>query len=394
MLSRLLRLYFRETWNGHNLAFLGVMLLLAAMLASGLPFASGGTPAIYQPVRLSIVDDDNSLISYTLADQFGDLSTVDKIYVESLESAKQRLDANEILLILVIPPNFYEDTVQGRERSSLTVYLNERMPAEAAIFVRLLKNMSASITAMQSSLFAYMDLSRPLFADEADFYSAADRASANLVFRLVGRQSIVQVDESSKFGTTLHVISSIACLLALLTGLLVLVQVQQERRHGLHERLLLAGVPGWQLLLAKMLIGMLWLFAGFAPLLAAFARFYPKLDLWPIVVAVILMYWIAALLGQALGYLGRPDDTALLAAWLALFLLLLLGGCIYPWPLLPDWLQWLGRISPARWGYLLVYRALTGQAFHPDAAIWLLVTTSLAGGLSLLAIRRARPVNS
>ena len=32
MLFKLLRLYFRETWNSHNLAFLGVMLLLATLL--------------------------------------------------------------------------------------------------------------------------------------------------------------------------------------------------------------------------------------------------------------------------------------------------------------------------------------------------------------------------
>ena len=163
-----------------------------------MPFGSDGKPEFYRPVRLSIVDEDNSLISYTLADQFADLSTVDKIYVETLESASQRLEANEILLILVIPANFYEDTIQGSERSSLTVFLNERMPAEAAVFVRLLKNMSGSITAIQSSLFAYMDLSRPLFTSDTDFYNAAERTSANLVFRLVGRQSIVQVDESAQ----------------------------------------------------------------------------------------------------------------------------------------------------------------------------------------------------
>jgi ABC-2 type transport system permease protein len=394
MLFKLLRYYFRETWNSHNLLFLGMMLLLTALLFSGLPMSQDNKVKIFEPVSLSLVDDDHSLISYTLIDQFSDLDVVKNIYVESLESARQRLAADEILLILVVPANFYEDTVSGTKRSSITVYLNERMPSEAAIFARVLNNTAGSVTAMQSALFAYQDLIGPLYADPADLSDAIELAATNMAFRLVGRQSILQVDPSSKLSTVFFVLSALSCLLAMLTGLIILTSVQQERRLGLRERLILAGVSWWQPMLAKQLIGLLWLIAGFAPLLAALFQLYPHLQPGPVLAAVILLYWIMSLLAQILGLLGRPGETMLLAAWLGLFGLLLIGGCIYPWQLLPDWLQSIGLLSPARWGYQLIYRSLAQQPFQVNALVALGSMAAIATAGSWLAWRQARPAAS
>jgi ABC-2 type transport system permease protein len=393
VLLTLLRRDFRETWNGHNLAFLGLSLLLAAFLLSGLPIASGGISSIFRPVSLAVVDDDKSLISYTLIDQFSDLDAVDEIYVEDLASAQKRLQANEILLILVIPENFYEETVRGGERSSITVFLNERMPAESAVFTRLLGNTAGSVTAIQAAVFAFQDLVGPLFQDYQPYSDAVELAATHLAFRLVGRQSLLAVDDSGKFGTIYHVISALSCLLALLTGLIVLAKVQSERRLGLQARLVLAGVSWWQPMLARQLIGLLWLAAGFGPLLAALHRLYPDRPFWPIIGAVVLLYWSASLLSQILGLLAPPGETALLAAWLGLFLLLLAGGCFYPWQLLPDWLQKAGLLSPARWGYLLIYRSLARQEIPAMAYAVLGLTAILATGGTWLAWRRSRLVN-
>jgi hypothetical protein len=393
MFFRLLRCYFREMWNGHNLAFLGLMAALAALLGTGLPFSQDGKVRIFEPVRMSLVDDDHSLISYTLVDQFSDMDVVEKIYLEDLASARKRLDSGEILLILVIPENFYEDTVTGSKRSDITVYLNERMPTEAQYFARALNNTGGSVTAMQSALFAFQDLIRPLIPDDADFNDEMELAATNMAFKLVGRQSILKVDPNTRLGTAYFVVSALTTLMAMLTGLTVLSHVQQERRLGLHERLVLAGVAWWQPMLARQLTGMLWLAAGFAPLLAVFFRMYPQMQPVPVLLSILLLYWIMSLLTQILGLVGSTGETLLLAAWLGLFCLLLAGGCIYPAPLMPDWLQKIGYLSPARWGQQIIYRSLSKLPFQAGSLIALVILAAAATAGNWLAWRNTRPAH-
>lgn len=392
MLFKLFGLYARETWSSRTLAFFCAMLLLTGFLLWGLPAMQGGKPQVFSAVNISVVDDDRSFISYTLIDQFSSLSMVGAVYVDTLAEAQRRLDHNEVLLILVIPAEFYEQSMRSEKRSPLTVYLNERMPAETAIFVRLLHNAADSIVAIQSAYFAFQDGMRPLYADDPSYIEALDVAFTNLAFQLIGRKSILATESAGKMNTVIFVISSMTCLLAMLTGLLVLLQVQQDRRSGLHERLLAANVPWWQLILARQLTGLVWLAAGFAPLLAGLFLYYPAASKFAVLLAVLILYWISGLFCQFLGYLGQPGESMLLGAWLGLLALMLLGGCIYPRPLLPAGLQVIGLLSPAHWARQVLYDALAGR---PSAAAMPILAAALLLAVATLAVyfswRRARP---
>ncbi|MEA4889429.1 MAG: ABC transporter permease [Clostridiaceae bacterium] len=365
MLFRLCRFYARDSLSSRTWAFFAAMLLMTGFLLWGMPSYRSSSAKVFTPVRLSVVDEDESFISRTLIDQFSNLSVVDAVYVETLPEARRRLADNEILLILVFPADFYEQSMQGIERSPLTVYLNERMPAETALFTRLLNNAAGSVVAIQSSFYAYQDLMRPLIRDDQAYLKALDVSFTNLAFQLLGRKSILNVNSGSSFNTVHHVVSSMVCLLAMMTGLLVLMQVQQERRSGLHERLMIANVSWWRLMLAKQLVGLVWLGAGFIPLFAGLFIYFPAINRPAAVLAVLALYWTTALICQMLGYLGKPGEAMLLAAWLGLLALLLLGGCIYPRLLLPDFLQIAGLVSPAHWAYLALDAALSGQSLSP-----------------------------
>jgi len=67
----------------------------------------------------------------------------------------------------------------------------------------------------------------------------------------VGRKSILKVNEEARLDTTLYVISALACLLAMLTALLILDCSAAERRSGMHERPAAGQRPWWQLLLGQ-----------------------------------------------------------------------------------------------------------------------------------------------
>lgn len=382
VLFKLVVFYAREAWSGRTLAFFGLMICLSAFLLWGMPSLAPDASKMFPPVSFSIVDLDDSFISRTLIEQISKMSLVETVYVEPLEEAQQRLSANETLLILIFPDDFYEISMRSEQRPAIKVFLNNRKPVETALFVRFLDNMASSIEGVQASFFSYAENMLPLFSDNEAYVKRLDGAFAHIAFQMLGRQSVVAIDDSAKLNTVHHVISALVCLLTMQTSLLLLTQVHQDRSSGVHERLLLAGASWWQPLLARQLTGIIWLAAGFAPLLAGLFHAYPDARRLPLILSVLLLYWIVGLLCQSLGYLGQPGDTVLLGAWLGILALLLLGGCIYPAPLLPPFIQQSGRWTPAYWAFQTTYRALGGQ---PAVQGTWLAGGLMTGAASLLA---------
>ena len=389
VLAKLFLFYARETWSGRTLAFFGLMLFLSAFLLWGMPSLTPDASTLFPPVSFSIVDLDDSFISRTLIEQISKMSLVDQVFVEPLDKARERLTANETLLILVFPEDFYEISMRSEQRPPINVYLNSRKPVETALFVRFLDNMASSIEGVQASFFSFAENMLPLYIDQEAYVKALDGAFSYIALQVLGRRSVIKIDETGKLNTVFHVISSLVCLLTMQTSLLLLTQVHQERSSGVHERLLLAGVRWWQPVLARQLTGMCWLAAGFAPLLAGLFHVYPGAAMTPLILAVLILYWVTGLLCQSLGYIGKPGDTVLLGAWLGILALMLLGGCIYPEPLLPAVLQEAGKWTPAYWAFQVTYHALSGRSTLDSAWLAGSLMTAAATLLAALGWRKA-----
>jgi hypothetical protein len=368
-LGKLTLFYIRESWSSRTLAFLVIMILLTAFVLWGIPAMNDGERRVFDQISLSIVDDDRSLLSQILVEQLSGIAMIDAIFLDTLTRAQARLDANEILLAIVIPAGFYEQAAHGSERSPLTVLLNERMPAETAIFVRFLNNLADSIVAVQSAYYAFGEQVRPLYDVDQQYYRQMDATFIQLFLKMLGRKSYVTVTGEFQLHTVSFVISALLCLLTLLTTLMNLLQVQQDRRNNLPDRLLAAGIPWWQTLLARQLAGSVWLTAGFAPLLSGLFLYDRQLNRVLVTSAIVLLYWVGSALGQAWGQAGPVGEAKVMGAWLILFVMLLLGGCIYPLALLPVRLQPFSRLSPAYWAFTMIYDAYNGQS--PSGFTWL-----------------------
>ncbi|MDW7658641.1 MAG: ABC transporter permease [Bacillota bacterium] len=368
-LGKLTFFYIRESWSSRTLAFLVIMVLLTGFVLWGVPAMNDGEQRVFDRISLSIVDDDRSLISQILIEQLSDIGMIDAIFLDTLTRAQSRLAANEILLVIVIPAGFYDQTSHGSERSPLKVLINERMPAETAIFVRFLNNLADSIVAVQSAYYAFGEQVRPLYDNEQSYYRQMDATFIQLFLKMLGRKSFITITGEFQLHTVSFVISALLCLLTLLTALMNLLQVQQDRRNNLPDRLHAAGITWWQLLLARQLAGAVWLAAGFAPLLSGLFLFDRQMNRIPVIGAVVLLYWVGSALGQAWAQAGTIGEAKVMGAWLILFVMLLLGGCIYPLALLPDRLQLFSRLSPAYWAFSMIYGAYNGHS--PTGISWL-----------------------
>ncbi len=388
-LFKLVLFHARVSLGLRSLVFFLVMLLLSGFIFWSMPYLGTDGSAIFAPVTLSMVDQDDSLLSRKLIEQLGQMSLVEQVYTEPLADGLARLDRNEALLVLVIPEDFYEISMRNEIRPPITVHLNPRQPVEAALFVRMLDNLAASIEGMQASYFAFASQMRPLFDDTDTFIRLMDRAASHVAFQVLGRRAVVEIDEGGKLNTVYHVISNLVCLLALQACLLLVTQIQQERTSGVRDRLILAGVSPWQLLAARQLVGLFWLSAGCLPLLAGLVRAFPAAHRLTIAVTVLVLYWIFALVCQAVANWARPGDGVILGIWLAILAMLLAGGSIYPSALLPAALREAGKITPAYWAARTLYRALDGQAAQPQA-MWAAFVMAVPATLAAYASYRSR----
>lgn len=392
MLFSLLRFYGRDALNVRTLAFVLTLFILTLLLMFSFPEQTDETSnLIFEPVSVSFVDLDQSIISYTLYDQFSNLDAVKTIHSDTLEVAQKRLERGEVLMIMIFPEDFYLDTVRGVDRGNVTVYLNEQMPTEATFFVRLLEDVADSVIHLEAALHAYADLVEPLHDDAHLASRHVEAATVDMAFRLVGRRSILEIDPDQEFVTVRHVISSIATLLAMLTSLLLISQVLQERQSGLHERLLIANVRPWRMVVAKQILLWFWLFIGFIPLLAFLSVFKPHARLLPMVVGLFLLSLTCSAWLMALAYRVTMRQTTLLVGWIIILVLALAGGAIYPFTLLPRWLQTISVLSPARFGYRIVFDELAGQSLRESAFISLLIFAVTGQIAAVLATAKARP---
>ena len=385
----------RSMVNLRTLSFLLLMLLLSAYLLWGLPALETDSEALFQPVSFSVVDQDKTLLSRKIIDQIASMDLVDQVYVETLPDAKSRLDRNESLLILVIPEDFYAISLRAEERPPLVVHLNERKPIESSLFVRLLDNMSASIEGVQASYFAMAAHLRPLYDDPEAFGPVLDRAASRVALLVLGRRATLEIDEQMKLNTISFVISSLLCLFILLTSLLLITQIQQERTSGVRDRMVLANVSWWQAVIARQISSLLWLAMVLLPLLIGLFRIYQEADRLSFVLTALLLHWVAALAAQAAANFARPDHMLLLGAWLLILALLLVSGCIYPEELLPDPVVRVGQLTPVYWSFQTFYRILQGQPLQQPAsyaAAGFVLAASVLAGVSWH--QKQRPVDT
>jgi ABC-type multidrug transport system permease subunit len=307
------------------------------------------------------VDPEGSIVSDSLASILGGMNGMGEVFRDDLDTARGRLSRNEILMVLQFPAGFFDLTQQLAKRPPITLWLNERMPAETAIFLRALLSVADSIAGMQAAYMAFTEAIQPLFPDQVSYDRQLARTFSQVAVWALTRRGVLTMDEGARLNTTNHVLSSIVCLLTMQTGLLLLSQAADERRNGVSRRLLLGGVPWFLSPVARAVVGVLWAGVAFAPLFIGLKVVFPESRPDVMLLGAMMLYWVTALLCQAVGYATGGGSLALPGAFLGILALLLLGGCIYPQTILPAFLRPLMPVSPAWHAYNALYAGLTGE---------------------------------
>jgi len=196
-----------------------------------------------------------------------------------------------------------------------------------------------------------------------------------------------------------HFFPGTLVMILLFTAIFATISIIEDRREGLLQRVLVAPIPRWSMVLGKvcgaaaiaMLQGMLFLLLGWATV----DRVDPTLP--GLLAAIVLMAAIAIAL-TALGFViaWRMDSTQGFHAIMSVFLfpMWLLSGAFFPMDV-GGWLGWIVRLNPLTYGvaglrhYLQYSSGAAPPADLPSLAVCWLVSLTFAAVMLAAAWRIA-----
>lgn len=352
------------TWIGIPLL---VGIILVALFGRGEPPKPRGL--------VLIADQDNSLISSFLANAYtqgklGEMLTVQRV---PLEEGRRRIGTGDASALLVIPKGFGQAVLRNQP-AQLQLVTN---PAQY-----ILPGIVREVT---SSLLEGAWYLQQLIGDELNQFAGRDTAPPDAlvasfsvkVSRLASglrryvdpplinvATQVVEPNPGRRFSMSAAMFPSIMYMAVLFLAFGFGGDIWKEKLGGTLRRLAVTPGSVTGFLGGKVLaLGVVYAFLGVAAVLAG--AFLVGTDVRNPAVAVL---WIAAsgtgfyLLSVVLSTLATGPRAANMLGNLVLMLLGMLGGCFFPFEIMPEFLARIGRLTPNGWALLRFREILSGEA--------------------------------
>jgi ABC-2 type transport system permease protein len=319
-----------------------------------------------------------------------------------------RTDVNDIRLAIVDPsPDYATVALQSRFEGTgrFHIVANSRT---SDVLEPLFRSDRADVALILPSHFAD-DLSRGTTAEIALISDASSpntgatmQAYASAVITQygteIGARNGIQIVPQMRMrynptleSVNLFVPGLVALVLTMVCSLMTAISLSREKERGTLEILLVSPLRPWHIIVGKVLPYLLLAFANvITALLAAWLIFHvPFRGSVVLLLAASILY---SMVGLALGVFIAARTSSQRAAMLAalagtMMPNALLSGMIFPIASLPEWLQVITNIIPARW-FIVVARGimLKGAGF---AELWhaLLILSVILTVLMVAAIR-------
>ena len=323
-------------------------------------------------VRIAVQDNDRSTASREVISSFVNSGYFD-LYAEVAHEAElsRVLDRNEARAVLVIPQRFGADVVAGRP-TSVQFIVNGDNANTATTVVGYATGLVGATSARYELQARLGSLSGPLLNVEP------------------------RVFYNPELRSTLFLVPGLIAYIAMLTAVVsTALSIVREKEAGTMEQVRMSPIGPVPYILGKTApYFVVSLLSAMGIVLAAMVMFdMPMRGSWFVLLAVISLFLVGALgLGLFISSLAETQQVAFQIALLSSFLpTLMLSGFIFPIASMPEFLQVVTRIVPARY-FLVALRGIvlkgTGPGVFWADLVALAVFAFLILGLASLRLRR------
>jgi ABC-2 type transport system permease protein len=356
--------------------------------------------------RLLIADEDGSFVSGLVVQAFRQEPLADFFRVEKLaqDQAQREVRRGRASALLIIPKGFGRAVLRN-EPVQLRLITNPSqriLPGIAEEALSLLTDAAFYFQALAGDEIRRIRESAESGADSAE----ADVAAVSVEFYRIGKSlagwlspprlkletQTLATQSSPRRGFAAAFVPGMVFLALLFLAMGLSADLWRERAHGVLRRWLATPRSVESLLAGKLLAAMT---VSFAVSLIALGcgLWIAGLPLGPLIPATLWCTFSAALFFLLLSLLqlyAANERTAHVLVNLALFPMILLGGSLFPFEVMPGSLARIGRLTPNGWALARLRELLDGAADPvrlAHTAAWLALVAAAA---FLLAARRVR----
>ncbi|MBZ9685478.1 ABC transporter permease [Clostridium estertheticum] len=306
------------------------------------------------PIKVAIVDKDNSIASKLLLDNFRNSKNFsDFINVEVCTSTGAMAKFNNNLLtgVIEIPKNF-SGSLLAMENLPLEITLNSDEPLKSSILKNVMEGYSRIIGAVGigvSSVQYYMDK-----YEEPQEHKAKvnDYLSRNLIFTALGRSRFFAYEPHNDIPSTTSVeyyIIAIAVLLLMYMGIALGNLLIKERNSMVIKRLLITPVTTFEIILSKWIAYSIYCSVLLMLFIAPISLLY-NLDICHnLFVFIIISVGLIISFYIMLATFFNNEESYILMANIYVFISAIIGGSFIPLQLMPETIRNISKITPNYW---------------------------------------------
>ncbi|MFG6496182.1 ABC transporter permease [Fictibacillus sp. UD] len=200
-----------------------------------------------EPFAVAIVDEDNTFETKLLMKQYEESEELQNVLVfekTDAAAASERLAANEIAGVVIVPDGFTKGIRRGKN-IPVAVIGNPERPFQAELLKQVMVSNSNLISSAQSGANAAFHYLRKMGLSSEEFAKYRDTIITDFTLQALNRNKIYETETLSEFGgiTTVEFYSLSGVLILLLVGgLFGMSLTARSEQTALRERLTLQGV--------------------------------------------------------------------------------------------------------------------------------------------------------
>lgn len=332
-----------------------ILVLLLPVAAIGIMTIMMGTPSL-QKLKVGIIVEDKGIYSTKLASI---LEKDQSIHLVRLTNTnyKALLKNGKVNAVLTLPEDF-STGIENSRKIELSFYCNKSSAAVEELKQHINQYVSAFYQISSSSADIALQSGKDKSLITEDLFKQIENGVLQLNYSLGRTDS----KEENKNGLISSIGFSIMFIMVLVFN--TIGTILEDKKNLVLARISTFKVRQWEIvagnLLGSLALGVIQLI----PLTLITAYVYKLSSLKEIMgLFLILVCFITATIGLAIGLAGIIQanfNPALIVATI-IFPTCLIGGCLIPASMLPDFIDKIGYVVPQKWVLISIQKLMTGE---------------------------------
>jgi len=348
---------------------------------------------------IGVVDYDKSMVSKMAISNLeseGYISRVAKIAVIDEKQAINKLKAGTFVCVVIIPQGFAQSLYLG-ENKPVKVYVNGN-GTTTKLAESFFSNAADLVTASQSGIYTVYHMMLKSEVGREDAYRIAEKTIPDFILLGMGRQDVfetITVSNLPEIGVVRYYIVCVSVMLLIFTGIFGLRLINQDLESNVIIRILISPEGIFRYIIEKtivmVMIGFVEFIAVMIPFSVYFKASFPILNM-KVIITVIAIILSSTSLCILISVLSKSSATAVTSSIIILFILCMVGGCIYPSAIMSDWMKTVSDYVLSSWALEGMFWSLADAPITRLAEIWrnLFAFTAVMILFSTIAFGRGR----